>query len=230
MKGQVLAALAAVGLAAVVSACSGSPTPAGSKPPSNAPQGTSPVVPAPSGYQRVGGTAQGVSLDIPSSWISVNFSQKTLQDAYKLFGLTGPAKTAFAQEVEPLVKAHGVYASDPKDAGSTPGHYVTNLNAYCAKSGVTESGSAGAAALGPSWAAQQKQLGAQNVTQVGAQIGGIAGEETSYTLAASDSVTLYGTQLEVLPKSGTACFVTLTAAGSVPSTVLAEVIATIQYP
>jgi hypothetical protein len=34
----------------------------------------------------------------------------------------------------------------------------------------------------------------------------------------------------VLPKSGTACYVTLTAAGSLPTSVLAEAIATIQYP
>jgi hypothetical protein len=233
MKGQVLAALAAVGLAVAVSSCSSSPAPASSPPPRHAPPASSPAAAAPAapaGYQRIGGPPQGVSLDVPSSWVSVNFSQQSLQQAIKLFGLTGSAETAFSQELQPLVKAHAVYAADVKDAGTTPGHFVTNINAYCTTSGVTQSGSAGVATLGQSWASQLQQLGAQNISQVGAQMGGVAGEESSYTLSASSSVTLHATQLEVLPKSGTACYVTLTAAGSLPTSVLAEAIATIQYP
>jgi 4-hydroxy-3-methylbut-2-enyl diphosphate reductase IspH len=185
---------------------------------------------APAGYQRIGGTAQGVSLDVPSSWVAVNFSQESLQQAIKLFGLTGTTQSAFTQELEPLVKAHAVYAADIHDAGSSPGHFVTNINAYCSTSGVSQSGSAGVTALGQSWASQLQQLGAQNVTQTGAELGGVAGEESSYTLSASSTITLHATQLEVLPKAGQACYVTLTAAGSAPAAVLAEVISSIQYP
>jgi hypothetical protein len=231
MKGQVLAALAAVGLAVAVSSCSGSPAPA-SSPSRHSPPASNPAnaAPAPAGYQRIGGAAQGIALDIPSSWVTVDFSQEGTQQAIKRLGLTGAAATAFSQTMGPLVKEHAAYAADTKGAGTTPGHFVTNINAYCTPSGVTLTGSSAVAALKQSWASQMQQLGGRNVSQVGSQIGGVAGEETSYTLTATSSITLYATQVEVLPKSGTSCYFTLTAAGSMPTSVLDEVIATVQYP
>lgn len=177
----------------------------------------------------MGGAAQGISLDIPTSWVAVNFSKQSLQQAIKLFGLTGSTQNVFTQELEPLVKAHAAYAADIKDAASAPGHFVTNINGYCASSGVKQTGSAGVTSLGQAWASQLQQLGAQNVTQTGVQLGGVAGEESSYTLSASSAITLHATQLEVLPKAGKACYVTLTAAGPVPSAVLAQAISSIEY-
>ncbi len=231
MKGQVLTACAAaVGLAVLVSSCTGS---AGSSHPSSSPgphasaSGTATV---PAGYQRIGGTAQGISLDVPSSWVAVDFSQESLQQAIKLFGLTGTTQSLFSEELQPLVKAHAVYAADVHDVASTPGHFVTNVNAYCSGSGVSQTGSAGVTALVHSWASELQQLGAQNLTQTGAELGGVAGEESSYTLSASSTITLQATQLEVLPKAGRACYVTLTAAGPPPSAVLAEAISSIHYP
>jgi len=183
----------------------------------------------PAGYQRIGGTAQGISTDVPSSWVAVDFAKESLQQAIKQFGLTGPTESIFSEELQPLVKAKAVYAADVHDAASLPGNFVTNINAYCTSSGTPKTGQAGVSVLGHSWTSQLQQLGAQNLTQEGAKLGGVAGEESSYTLSAS-GVTLNATQLEVLPKAGRACYVTLTAAGSPPSTVLAEAIASIQYP
>lgn len=231
MKGLVLAACAAVGLAVLASGCTGSP---GSSVPTSTPKPASKsagnTAAAPAGYQRIGGVAQGISLDVPSTWVAVDFSQTSVQQAVKLFGLSGSTETAFSQELAPLVKDHAVYAADVKDAATLPGHFVTNVNAYCAASGVSQTGIDGVTALASSWASQLQQLGAQNVTQTGAEMGGVAGEQTSYTLSASSAnVTLHATQLEVLPKAGKACFVTLTAAGSTPSAVLTEAISSIQY-
>jgi hypothetical protein len=213
-----------------MSSCTSSPA---SSPPASSPKPSAPAAtsaPAePAGYQRIGGAAQGISLDVPSTWVAVNFSKDTLQQAIKLFGLTGTTQNVFTQELEPLVKAHAAYAADIKDAPSAPGHFVTNINGYCSPSGISQTGSAGVTSLGQSWASQLQQLGAQNVTQTGVELGGVAGEESSYTLSASSTITLHATQLEVLPKTGKACYVTLTAAGPVPSAVLTQTIASIEY-
>jgi hypothetical protein len=230
MKGRVLAVCAAaVGLAALLSSCAGS---AASSHPSSSPKPhasatATPAVPA--GYRRIGGPAQGISVDVPSSWVAVDFSQESLQQAIKQFGLTGPTESIFSEELQPLVKVKAVYAADVHDAASLPGNFVTNINAYCSSSGTRKTGRAGVTALGPSWAAQIQQLGAQNLTQTGTKLGGVAGEESSYTLSAS-GITLDATQLEVLPKADRACYVTLTAAGQPPGPVLAVAIASIQYP
>jgi hypothetical protein len=230
MMGRVLAAsAAAVALAALLSSCSGSAASShrSSSPSPHASATATPAVPA--GYQRIGGTAQGISVAVPSSWVAVDFSKQSLQQAINQFGLTGPTESIFSQELQPLVKAKAVYAADVHDAASLPGNFVTNINAYCTSSGTRQTGRAGVNALAPSWTALLQQLGAQNVTQTGAKLGGVAGEESSYTLSAS-GITLQAAKLEVLPKAGRACYVTLTAAGPPPSTVLAVAIASIQYP
>jgi hypothetical protein len=214
-----------------MSSCTSSPAssqPSSSPKPSAAAAASTPAT-EPAGYKRIGGAAQGISLDIPDTWVAVNFSTQSLQQAIKLFGLTGATQSVFTQELTPLVKAHAAYAADIRDAASAPGHFVTNINGYCSASGVSQTGSAGVTALGPAWASNLQQLGGQNISQTGVELGGVAGEQSSYTLSASSTITLHATQLAVLPKAGKACFVTLTAAGSMPTDVLNQVIASIEY-
>ncbi len=237
MKGSVLAAsVATIGLAAAVSACGGS---ASSTPPSSSPAtrasasasaaATSPPAAVPAGYQRIGGAAQGVSLAVPSSWVTVNFAQQSMQAAIKKIGFHGVSQATLTQDLQALQKLHAVYAVDIKSTVSSPEHFATNLNAYCTNSGVTESGSAGVAILRQSAATELEQIGAHNLSQTDVKIGGVPGVQTSYTLSTSGAGTLHAAQLEVLPKSDRACFVTLTAAGPLPSGVLAHIAPSVQY-
>jgi hypothetical protein len=237
MKGSVLAAsVAAIGLAAAVSACGGSAstTQTSSSPTSGAPASasTSPAsapAAAPAGYQRIGGTAQGVSLAVPSSWVTVNFAQQTMQQAIRRIGLHGISQATLTRDMQALQKLHAVYAVDIKSTASSPGHFSTNVNAYCTNSGITESGSAGVPILRQSAATELQQIGGQNLSQTNLKVGGVPGLRTSYTLSTSGAGTLHAAQLEVLPKPDRACFVTLTAAGQLPSAVLARIAPSVRY-
>ena len=60
-------------------------------------------------------------------------------------------------------------------------------------------------------------LHAQHLTVTEVKIGGVPGVQVGYTLTSTTSGTLHAAQLEVLPKPGRACFVTLTAAGPLPN-------------
>jgi hypothetical protein len=182
------------------------------------------------GYQRIGGAAQGVSVEVPASWVAVDFSRQTVQQAIGIVEVHGTGQTALTQQLDPLAKLRAVYAADTGSGNGSPGHSMTSLNAYCSSSGVSLTGSVGAAVIGRSWAAQLQQDGARNLTQTAATLGSVAGVRSSYTLSTASAGPVDAVQLEVLPKAGRACFVTLTAAGPVPATVLARAIATIQYP
>jgi len=245
MKGSVLAAsVAAIGLAAAVSACGGSasttqssssPTTSASTTSAPVSASTAPTAPAstsaavPAGYQRIGGAAQGVSLAVPSSWVTVNFAQQSMQDAIKKIGLHGVSQATLTQDLQALQKLHAVYAIDIKSMASSPEHFATNVNAYCTNSGITESGSSGIEILRQSAASELGQIGAHNLSQTDVEIGGVPGVQTSYTLDTSGAGTLHAAQLEVLPRSDRACFVTLTAAGPLPTSVLAQIAPSVQY-
>lgn len=237
MNGSVVAAsVAAIGLAAAVSACGGSASttqPPSSPPASASASATSPASAppvAPAGYQRIGGAAQGVSLAVPGSWVAVNFAEQSLQDAIKKIGLHGVSQATLTREVQGLQKLHALYAVDIPSTASSPGHFATNINAYCTNSGVTESGKAGVAILRQSAATEMQQINAHILSQTDVKVGGIPGVETSYTLSTSGAGTLHAAQLEVLPKPDRACFVTLTAAGHFPRAVLAQVARSVRYP
>lgn len=227
MKGRVLAVCAAIGLAVTLSSCSGS----GGSPHSGAAAGHHARGSTESAaYRRIGGRAQGVSVEVPSSWTSVDFSHQTVQQAIRIIGASGTIETALTQTLTPLARLHAAYAADVSSAKTAPGHFMTNVNGYCAGSGISQTGSVGAAVIGRTWASELQQVGAQDLTQTAVKLGTAAGVESSYTLSASSAGTLHAVQLQVLPKPGKACFVTLTAAGQVPGPVLAQAISSIQYP
>lgn len=183
----------------------------------------------PAGYQRVGGAAQGISVAVPSSWAAVNLAEESVQTAAEKIGLKGFSASTLVQDMQSLQKLHAVFVIDVKSAVDT--HYGTNLNAYCSSSGVTDVGSSGVPLLRQSVAAEFQQVKATHISQQDISVGGIPGVETSYELSTSGIGTLDGSQLEVLPKSGRACYVTLTAAaGQFPSQVLPVVASTAQFP
>jgi hypothetical protein len=246
MKGSVLsAAVAAIGLAAMASAC-GSPAsstfqPASAPPTSaraSASAPASPTVPegsalppggTPAGYQRIGGPVQGLTVAVPSSWVTVNLGVQTLREAIKKVGLHGADQATLAQTLQALQRLRAVYAVDPSSAASSPVNFSTNVNAYCLSSGMTESGSASVPRVRQLAVTELQRLGAQNITQQDVEIGGVPGVQTSYTLSTSVAGTLHAAQLEVLPKPERACFVTLTAGGPVPSAVLTVLAPSVRY-
>jgi hypothetical protein len=239
MNASVLAAsVAAIGLVAAVGACGSSASTAqpSSSPITRAHASTAPAAPAgasaavPAGYRRIGGAAQGLSLAVPSSWVTVNFARQSLEQGIRKIGLHGASQATLAQALQSLQKLHAVYAVDISSMTTSPGHFVTNVSAYCTNSGMSESGSASVPLVRQVFAAELRQrVGAQNLAQKDVKIGGVAGVRTSYTLSTSGAGTLHGAQLEVLPKPGRACFVTLTAAGRLPRAVLARIALSVRY-
>jgi len=247
VKGSVLsAAVAAIGLAALVSAC-GSPASPTSQPasapttgapgsasapasPSTVPEGSAlPPGGTPAGYQRIGGPVQGLTVAVPSSWVTVNFGVQTMREAFKKLGLRGADQATLTQTLQALQKLHAVYAVDGSSIASSPANFATNVNAYCVGSGMTDSGSAGVPLVRQLAVTLLQRLGAQNITQQDVEIGGVPGVQTSYTLSTSAAGTLHAAQLEVLPKPERACFVTLTAAGPLPSAVLTVLAPSVRY-
>jgi hypothetical protein len=147
-------------------------------------------------------------------------------------GLSGVSASTLIQSMESLQKLHAVVVFNVKSAVDSSTHFAPNLNAYCTDSGVTDVGAAGVPLLKAGAAAEfQKELGATNITQKDLQIGGVPGAETSYQLSSSTEGTLYGSQLEVLPKPDKACFVTVTVAkGETADNILGVAAATAQFP
>ena len=204
-------------------AVSGSPT--------ASPLATSSPSPVPAGYTRVGGAAQGVSVAVPASWVAVDLAKEAIDSAANKIGLSGLSATTLIQDMQSLQKLHAVFVVDAKSAVDSPQHFASNLNAYCVASGVTDAGSAGAPLLKEEAAAEFEKIGATHVTQKDLEIGGVPGVETSYQLSSSSEGTLYGSQLEVLPKPDKACFVTVTVGeGQSEGDVLSVAAATAQFP
>jgi hypothetical protein len=205
---------------------SGSPAAASTapaSPASSAPAATS----VPAGYQRVGGSAQGVSFAVPDSWAAVNLAKETEQQAAQKLGLQGVSAEQLIQDMQSLQKLHGLVVFDVKSAVDSRVHFATTLNAYCTSSGVTDTGSAALPLLRQEAIAGMQQIHAGHIAQKDIAVGGVPGLQTSYTLSSSSAGTLDGEQLEVLPKPDRACFLTLTAAkGQFPGKVLPKVAAT----
>jgi hypothetical protein len=185
----------------------------------------------PAGYTRVGGAAQGISVAAPASWVAVNLARESIESAANRIGLKGISAGTLVQLMESLQKQHPVVVFDVKSAQDSPRDFARNLNAYCVVSGVNDVGAAGVPLVKAEAAAGFKRLGAANVTQRYLEIGGVPGVETSYQLNSSSAGTIYGSQLEVLPKPDKACFVTLTVVqGQSADNILSVAAATAQFP
>ena len=96
---------------------------------------------------------------------------------------------------------------------------------------MTDTGSAGLPLLKSAAAAEFAKTGATHITQHDLAIGGVPGVDTSYQLSSPSVGTLYGSQLEVLPKPDDVCFVTLAYDGSESAgDVLTTAAETAQFP
>lgn len=197
--------------------------------PSKAPAAPAAAIPA--GYQRVGGTAQGISVAVPKSWVAMNPATESIKSAAKKLNVRGLSASTLMSDMQQIEAKHGIIVFDVHSASVNPGHFVTNLNAYCSQSGVTDTGSAGVpiikSQIGP---ALQQQLHATNLSEQNVTIGGVPGLQTSFTIS-SGLGDISETQLDVLPKPDRACFVTLSGPhGKLPSSVISAAAETAQYP
>lgn len=237
-----LALLAITGLAIALTSCSsaGSATTAASgaaasgtatasSAGSTAPPSAAAPTAVPAGYRRIGAAAQGVSVAVPASWVIVNPDQQSIDSAANKLKVAGLSASVVSQDFTELRKVHGVIAVDVASSVADHGQFATTLNAYCSESGVTDTGSAGVPLLK---AGVKDELGsvASHITQQDAETGGVPGVQTSYQLKSATLGTLYGSQLEVLPKPGVACFVTLTTNTPGQESVLAVAAKTAQFP
>lgn len=236
MTRLVLATLAAVTIAVAVSSCTSASTPKPAGSPPAAPSAATSAAPASpastgSGYQPIGGAAAGVSVDVPSSWHTVDFSQLTVPQAFSQLALPGVSESQFAAELQPLANVHGVMAIDTiADVQTHAGDFAPTVNAYCTSSGITRSGSAGVSSLRQATQSTLTQELATITSQTDTQIGGVPGLENVYDSSPAPGVIVYAAQLAALPASGRACYVTLSAPGDLPSVALAEAISTVQFP
>ena len=185
----------------------------------------------PAGYTRIGGATQGISVAAPASWAVVDPTKESINNAASKLDVPGLSAATLAQDLQTMQKLHGIMVVDGKSAVDDPNHFARNLNEYCASSGVTDTGSAGVQLLRSGAVAEFQQMGATNVTQKDIEVGGVPGLETSYQLNSPNVGTLYGSQLEVLPKANVACFVTLSVDASEPAgNILSVAAATAQFP
>lgn len=96
----------------------------------------------PAGDRRIGGSAQGISLAVPNSWVSINLAKETLAAAASKVDVPGMNAATLEQYMQSLQKDHAVFAFDIASSTSSPVHYARNLYTYCAPSGITDTGSA----------------------------------------------------------------------------------------
>jgi hypothetical protein len=199
---------------------------------SSRPSATSSGAPVPAGYTRIGGPTQGISFAAPASWVQVNPATGSLASAISKLGLKGASTSELVQQVNSLQKLHGVIVFDVKSEVDSPEHFTRNLNAYCSASGVTETGTSAVPFIKAATSAEFQKLGATHTAQRDLAIGGVPGVDSSYQIQSAEG-TIYGSQLEVAPKSDQLCFVTLTyGPGETSGTdaILSTAAATAQFP
>jgi hypothetical protein len=185
----------------------------------------------PVGYKRIGGVAQGISLAAPASWVALNPAKGSIERAASKAGLSGISASALVQDVTSMQKLHGVIVFDVKSAVDSPDHFAPNLNAYCTASGVTDVGASGVPLIKEATAAEIAKVGATDITQRDLEVGGVPGVETSYQLHSSSVGTIYGSQLEVLPKPDKLCAVTVTVGkGQSDGSIVSTAAATARFP
>ena len=185
----------------------------------------------PAGYKRVGGAAQGISVAVPSSWVPIDPTKESIESSASKAGLSGISAATAAQDLETLQKLHGILVVDAKYAVDNPQNVAPNISLYCSPSGVNNAGASAVPLLKTDAAAEFEKLGATHITQKDLEIGGVPGVESSYQLSSSTVGTIYGSQLEVLPKPDVACIVTLSIGKGVSAgNILSTAAATAEFP
>jgi hypothetical protein len=199
--------------------------------PAASPGASSSPAPVPTGYRRVGGAAQGISIAAPASWVAIDPSKESIESAISKLSLSGTSASALTQDVASLGKADSVVVVDVKSGVDNPRHFFRSLNAFCTASGVNNVGAAAVQLFRTAAVAEVEKFGATHIAQQDLDIGGVPGVETSFQLSSSGVGTIDESQLEVAPKPNDACSVTLAVVpGESAVNILGTAAATAQFP
>ncbi|WP_061296051.1 hypothetical protein [Herbidospora cretacea] len=158
----------------------------------------------PTGFHRIGGTANGVSIGVPTSWKSVDLAKDSFETELAATGLTGSALEQARQGLQALTSAKAVYALDPASQKESKQNFVTNLNGFCQPSvgGSNE-------ALIEQAKQQLTNVGATITEAAPAKVGAGQGVRITYSLK-MPAGTVQGTQYYAHSTHSTTCVITLT--------------------
>jgi hypothetical protein len=182
-----------------------------------------------SGNQRLGGAAQGISIEVPTSFSVVDLSSENAAvNSIAKLGLTSAAVDTLVPQVKQFMQVHGAMAVDPGGAANS-GQFPDNIAAYCFASGSNLTGSSAVPMIEKQMNTEFGGLQVTAVSMKNTVMGGVPGLETTYQLTTSTG-TLAAGQLEVAPKPQELCLVTLTTSpGSFSNSILSTAAQTAQF-
>jgi hypothetical protein len=168
-----------------------------------------------SGNQRMGGAAQGISIEVPSSFRVLDLtSETTAVNSIAKLGLTSTAVDTLVPQAKQFQQLHAALAVDAKAALTSAGQFPDNIGAYCVDSGTDLAGSGAVPTIRKQLTSEFGALQVSDISMADVPVGGVPGVETTYLLKSS-AETLRAGQLVVAPAPRKFCFVTLTT--SVPT-------------
>jgi hypothetical protein len=167
-----------------------------------------------SGGERIGGAAQGISVEIPGSFSVLDLTSQTAAvNSVAGLGLTVAAVHTLVPQVKQFQQLHAALAVDAREAAVNPQQFPDNIGAYCLDSGTDLAGSSAVPTIRERLTTEFGGLEVSDVSMDNMPVGGVPGLETTYLLNSSAG-TLAAGQLEVAPKPHKLCFVTLTMSQS----------------
>jgi hypothetical protein len=159
-----------------------------------------------SANQRIGGAAQGISIEVPGSFSPLDLtSESTAVNSIAKLGLTGAAVDTFVPQVKQFQQLHAAMAAAANHSGAVP----DNIGTYCLDSGTDLVGNSAVPTIKSQLTTEFAGLEVSTVSMASVPVGGVPGLETTYLLNSSAG-TLAAGQLEVAPKPQQFCFVILT--------------------
>jgi hypothetical protein len=181
--------------------------------------------------QRIGGTTQGISIEVPGSYGVVDLtSETTAVSSIAKLGLTSAVATPLVEQLAKYSQVHPAAAVDAAGTAARSGQFADNIIAYCGGSGTNLSGSAAVPKIKQTMTTQLDGLEVENISMATVPVGGVPGLETQYEVLSSTGLLAAG-QLEVAPKAGEFCFVTLTTGPTTfTKSVLTTAAQTAQFP
>jgi hypothetical protein len=182
--------------------------------------------------QRIGGTTQGISIEVPGSFGVVDMtSETTAVNSIAKLGLTSSAVVnPLVQQLAQYQQEHPAVAVDATGTAARSGQFADNIIAYCAGSGTDLTGSSALPDIKKTMTTQLDGLEVTGVSTNSLAVGGVPGLVTTYQVLSSTGMLAAG-QLEVAPRPGEICFVTLTTApGTYSKSIISTAAQTAQFP
>jgi len=184
-----------------------------------------------SGNQRIGGAAQGISVEVPGSYSVLDLtSETTAVNSIAKLGLTAAAVNTLVPEAKQFQQLHAALAVDAKVTAANSAGFPDNISAYCIESGTDLAGSSAVPTIKQQLNTELGGLLVSNVSMDNVAVGGVPGLEATYALTSSTGTALGAGELEVAPKPQELCYVDLTTSlSSFSQSILATAAQTAQF-